>query len=287
MQNKRVFTATEVKLVVVRPSAVIENKAQLVYGKAFREAVEAGLMVRPRLESYLREQGLWDDAKDAEYKAVLKRLRDNEKKIAAGGNAGLTRKKLRTLAIEMRRDRATLMYLNRDRSELDLNTAEAIAEQRKFEHYVATCTLHEDTGKPYFESLEAYKNGGELADVASLEFGKLYYNLDDNREKNLPENLALSKYNLVDEKLRLIDDKGNLVNAEGERVDEFGRRVNDTGDLIDIDGTPMDAEGNYKIEWAELLPDEDEASPEADPPVLETPELGVEPGEPGVLEGGE
>lgn len=267
--NKRVFSTEadgkKIDLAVIRPSPEVEGKAQLVYGRSFRQAVEAGLLVRARLEKFLREQNLWDDGKDAEYREVLKRVWAGEKKLAQGGGAGLTKARARDLAISLRRDRAALFFLNRDKNSLDLNTAEAFAEQARFDHLAANCVVYADTGKPYFTSVEDYKAKADQSDreAAVLEFAKLFYDVDENREKNLPENKFLAAYNFVDSKLRLIDKNGNLVDTENYRVDDEGRRINENGELIDFDGAPLDEDGNYKVDFTPFLEDDDEETAES------------------------
>lgn len=265
--NKRLFSVAGVDLAATRPTPQAENRAQLAYGRAFREAVENGLMVRTRLDRYLRDQGIWDDEKEEEYHTVLKRVWDSEKRLAMGGNAGLTKAKARELAIQMRRDRATLFLLNRDRNELDMQTAEVFAEQAKFDTLVALCVLDEKSGKPYFKSVDEYKSkaGEEDREKAAVEFGRLYYGFEDDRDKKLPENAFLLEYGFCDEKLRLVNKDGHLVDAEGNLVDEQGRRVNEKGELIDPEGTPIDEDGNYVVEFAPFLDDEDQGSEDADP----------------------
>lgn len=251
--NKRTFEVDGVAYEVRRPTPSQDDKADLVYGKAWREAMEAGLIVRARLDAHLRDQNLWDDRRQAEYDEVLKRLWANERKLKQGGAAGLTRGQGKEIAVEMRKDRALLFLMGRDRNGMDANTAEAHADQKKFDHLVFSCTYRD--GKPAFKTLEDYHNGGELRNAAALEFGKLYYGVDDDADRKRPENEFLLKYGYVNESLQLVDPEGNLVDADGNRVDAQGRRVNADGQLVDPDGNPIDEDGNYIVESAPFLDD--------------------------------
>ena len=69
--NKLEITGTdgegkEITFAIVRPNAAKIRRGQLEYNKAFRAALESGALLRQKLESYMREQGLCDDKKEKE-----------------------------------------------------------------------------------------------------------------------------------------------------------------------------------------------------------------------------
>lgn len=248
-----------VKLAVVRPTNRVVQQGTLVYNRAFREAVKPadgkpGAIVRQAVESVMREQKLWDDKKQAEYEAVVKDLLAAELKLASGG---IKLSEARAVAVKMRQDRYRLRQLNADRNELDAMTAEAQAEQARFNYYVAACTVYGESGKPYFRDVEDYlgREDDPVALPAAQALGKLLYGLEDDYEAKLPENKFLIKYKLVDGDLRLVDRDGKFVDAKGRRVDEQGRLVNDAGELVDADGNLLTEDGEYKVEFKEFEDD--------------------------------
>lgn len=261
MSNKKIFKVTldgkEVELAVKKPDLQTQRKGQFIYSREVCRLVrsedgESGALVRPALDKVMRQQGLWDDDKQKRWDELNQRLLNNEKKLKQGQKSGLkTLSAAKEVAIQMRRDRYELRQLLMDRQQLDANTAEGQAENTRFNYFVANSTVYNDTGKPVFKNEEDYlsRAGEPMAQEAARHFGQLYYGLDDDFEKGLPENQFLLSKKLVRESdLHLVDKDGNLVDAIGRRVNEKGYLVNEKGEPIDQDGDPLTEDGEYKIE---------------------------------------
>lgn len=269
VDKKKTFTVKvgdkELKLAVVRPDAKVEQNARLAFNGAFKNAVKPadgkpGSMLRASLNQVLRDQKLWDDVKEAKYAEVTGRLNENTRKLKAGG---IKLKEAKEIAIQMRGDRYMLGALSRDRNQLDMFTAEAAAEQAKFDYIVSACTVFDDTGKPYFKNEDDYKSkvddpaGAEAANIV----GRWFYGLEDDFEKKLPENVFLLSRGYCNNDLA-------LINKAGERVDTVGRRVNKEGQLINLQGQAVDEAGNLLGEDGEVVVEfkpflDDEAEPTA------------------------
>lgn len=262
--NKKTFgvevNGKETAFAVLRPNNKVQQQGQLVYNRAFREAVKPsdgkpGAIVRAALEGVLRDQKLWDDAKQARWEELNKKLLDGTKKLQAGG---VKLSEARALAIEMRATRWGIRQLLQDRNSLDLNTAEAQAEQARFNYFVAACTVYADTGKPYWKDEDDYLSSaadGVSAKAPSL-LGNLLYNLEDNYEANLPENKFLIKYKFSNKELDLLDKQGRRIDEKGRLIDEKGRFVNEAGEYVDVDGSPVTEEGEYKVDAKPFLDDD-------------------------------
>jgi len=265
--NKRVFKVEvdgkDIELAVKRPDLKTQQQGQIVYSGEFCRLVrpnpdtgEPNAITRPALENVLRKQGLWDDAKQAKWDSLNESLLQTEKKLAKGG---IKLSEARELAVQMRRDRFELRQLLIDRNSLDINTAEAQAEQARFNYYVSSCTVYTDGGKPFFKSVEDYVNRAvePAAQKAAQTLGQLLYGLDDNFEAGLPENKFLLKYGFAREgDLHLIDPKTkDLVDAKGRRVDEKGRLINEKGELVDDEGNLLTESGEYKVDFVEFIDD--------------------------------
>lgn len=254
--NKKTFEVEVggkvIKLVVKRPDQRQTQAGQMAYNRAFREAAKpsdgkSGAIVRPALDGILRDQKLWDDAREAKAKELGRALQDGHRKLIRG-NIPLSEG--REIAIQMRRDRNELQELYGDRNALDAMTAEAQAENARFNYFVTVCTLYADTGYPYFKNEEDYNaRADDLAAVAAAtNLASLVYDFDDGWVNNLPENKWLAQWGFADDKGRLIDRKHKwLVDAKGRRIDENGyllnaegRRVDEDGQLLTDDGTPLE-----------------------------------------------
>lgn len=249
-KNKIEFTTkrpdgAEVKLAVVKPSVKVKEQGQLRYAKAFAELVSNGALLKAKLDAVARAQNIWDDARQAEFVELVKRMNECERKLPDKDGKvrekGVTLTEARKAALQLRRDRFALQRLMSERSSLEANTAERLAEDARFNYFVSACTVYAETGKQYFSSLEDYSNrsNDDDASEAATQFAYLFYDYDPDFDKKLPENDFLLRYQLCDEKLRLINKDGKFVNEEGQLINENGEFVNEHGERIGDDGQPL------------------------------------------------
>jgi hypothetical protein len=237
------------------PSFRDQREAQKVYNQAFSDAVKSGCIVRGRLNDLLKEQGLWDDQKEMRLNTIQHEILGHEQTLAKGG-IGL--QKARSVALEMRKLRDDLRELISSRTNLDNNTAEGQADNARFNYLVSCCLVYSDNKKGYFNSYEDYLNRSseEIAIKAAQILASKLYGLDDNYEKNLPENKFLKQYKFVDDNLRFINKDGKLVDQDGRLIDENGRYINQNGEYVDKEGNLVDDKGDYVVQFQPFL-DED------------------------------
>lgn len=272
----RSFTAKandkDSEFLVKSPSLNDQREAQKVYNQAFTDAIKSKSVVRAKLDDLLRDQGLWNDEKQAEYSTMQKQLLDGERRLAKGG-FGINEAK--QLAFEMQEIRDKIKDLISVRTSLDNHSAEGQADNARFNYLVSVCVVYKDSGEKYFSSLEDYlnKSTDPVAISGAQNLANMIYGLDNNFEKNLPENKFLCKYKFVDEKLRRIDKKGRLIDADGRLVDENGRIIDENGNFIDRDGNRVDETGEYVVESKPFL--DEEGNPILPPDEIKQPEKPV------------
>lgn len=270
MDNKKTFEVDidgqKKSLAVLRPTNKQNQQANLVYNRAFRLAIQPedgkqGAIVRAALEGVVRQQKIWDDAKEARFKELERKLDDGERRLAAGG---FRLSEAREVAVQMRRDRAERRRLLSERNALDMVTADAQAENARFNYLLSACTVDAKSGKPYWKDEDAYlaDPDGSVAAAAASHLSAMLYGLDDDFEKKLPENAWLLRYGFCDEQLRLTDRDGNLVDDRMRRVDEQGRLLNERGELVDDAGNPLNEDGTFKVVFTPFLDDDDRPLPE-------------------------
>jgi len=245
----------DVNLVVRSPSLEDQREAQKAYNQAFTDAIKSKAVVRAKLDDLLEEQGLWNKEKQAKFTELQQQILDGEKRLAKGG---FSLKEAKNLALEMKKTREEIRDLISVRTSLDNHSAEGQADNARFNYLVSSCVVYKDTNDRYFKSLEDYLNRSDdpAALLGAQKLANMIYGLDNNFEKNLPENKFLQRYKFVDDKLRLIDKQGRLVDAEGRLVDENGRFINEKGEFVDKFGNRVDAEGEYLVESQPFLDDD-------------------------------
>jgi hypothetical protein len=232
-----------------------QREAQKVYNQAFSDAVKSGSIVRARLDDLLKEQGLWDDNKQASFVALQKQISESEKALSKGG---ISLKEAKKIAINIKKLREDMRTLIAVKTELDSHTAEGQADNARFNFLVSVCVVYKDTKQRYFKSYEDYMNRSSelVAILGAQKTAYIMYGLDSNFEKNLPENKFLIKYKLVNEQLDYVDSRGRLTDEDGRLVDENGRFINEEGQFVDRNGNIVNNVGEPVVEFQPFL-DED------------------------------
>ena len=263
--NKKEFevevSGQTLKLAVVRPTNLQRRQGDREYARAVKEALSAGAILRKKVKTVLREQGLWGDEQENLEKRIRQRIDDNLRRLQRGG---FTRQEGVRLAVSIRRDRRDLLELMTDSNRLDEVTAEGQGDNARFNYLVSVCTLYADSGKPYYQGIDDYDAREEdpVGVVAAGHLMHLLYGLEENFEARLPENVWLKKHGLAGEDLFLRDRQGNRVDEEGRRIDERGRFINEAGEYVDSQGRRVDEQGAPLEEWLGFTDEEPSGSPE-------------------------
>lgn len=242
------------KFLIKSPSLGDQREAQKVYNQAFSDAVKSGCIVRARLDDLLKEQGLWDDTKQAKFNTLQQQLVDYEKSLAKGG---ISLKAAKGIAIKMKDLREEIRDLISVRTNLDNHTAEGQADNARFNYLISSSLVYSDSKEKFFKSYEEYlsRAAEPVAIKAAQVLANMLYGLDNDYEKKLPENKFLIKYKFVDEKLRLINENGKLVDEEGRLIDTSGRFINDDGKYVDKDGNLVDENGDFVTDFKPFTDD--------------------------------
>ena len=242
--NKKIFEVEtdgrNAKYAVLRPSPKVAERAKLVYGKAYRDATEAGLIVRDRVTEVLKSQGLWDDEKEKKYAELEGRIEEGRLKLAKGG---IKKSEAFKVAVQMRIDRNEKSAMFASWGSLDDKTCESFADKTKLDFLTAECTVFNDgsqAGKRVFENVEEFlkRDRDEVAKKAAEAAAGYAFGYDEGYQAKLPENAFLLKYGMargddmhltlpdgrrVNWQMKLVDERDRLIDEEGRLVDEQGR----------------------------------------------------------------
>lgn len=248
----------KINLVIKKPTRRDLNKAQSIYNKAFSDAVADGMILAAQLNEYLIEKGIWNEKQEAKYKELLGIISNNDIILKKGG---ITLEEAKKHALAMREAREELKDLLVSRRQYESNCVEGIAQNMQFDFLVSACVFKED-GSPLWNSVDSYYEDADtkLGSDCAGAVAELIYGLDDDFEKNLPENQFLMKYKFVDEDLHFINKLGQKVDSEGRLIDDEGRYINYDADgnviYVNIHGEEVDENGELKVQFKPFL-DED------------------------------
>ena len=200
---------------------------------------------------------MWDDEKQAKLTQLQESVTAAEKTLAKGG---IALRKAKEVALEMQKTRLEMRNLLAARTSLDNHSAEGQADNARFNFLVSCCVVYKDSDKKYFDNLKAYLENADdpVAIEGAQALANMLYGLDNDFEKNLPENKFLRKYKFVDENLRFINKEGNFVDSEGRLVNEDGQYINEAGERVDRFGNLLDEEGEMIVESKPFLDDDGE-----------------------------
>jgi len=227
--NQRVVTGedhegNEVVVVIKKPTAQDYNKSQIAYNKAFREALDSGALLRQKLSDFMKEQGIWNDAKENKYEALVAEIGKMEDSLKAGG---IRLNDAKQIALDLKEKRIEFRNLIAERNALDTNSAEGQSDNARFVSLVSSCIYDASGNNKKFADVQAYEAQADQpwAVEAAGALANMLYNVDPNYDKNLEENKFLKEFNFVDEELRLINDEGHLTDADGRLINEDGRFI--------------------------------------------------------------
>lgn len=259
----------EIELAVRMPTAQEKHRARIAYASSWRQYIEGGAIMREALERYLRDQKIWDELRQKEYDRLRRQILDGERKLEMGRNSGLSKTEAKELALQISDWRDEMADLLTERNRVDSNTADALADNDQYNYLIATCTVYNDTGKPYFTPngidpsvdlfIDKLGNSDKAARDAAAKFAEVWYGSADaeNALDKLPEKRFLRDHGFADEKGRLVDKKGRLVDRQGRLINEDGRFINEAGEFVDADGNRVDADGKYVVDYAPFLDDDE------------------------------
>lgn len=245
-----------VKYAVMEPNLEDFREGRRVYNTAFADAVHSGAVVREAMDELLRSQGLWNDEKAADLERLQRESLAKEKQLAAGG---IKLSVAKQLALDIRALRVKVVELVSPKTQLDVNSAQGQADNEQFNCLVSRCLVYNDSKKRKFNSLDEYLNnaGSEAAAKGANMLAKHMYGVNDDFQKNLPENRFLQNFGFVNEKLQWVDKEGNLTDENGRRINDKGHYINEAGERVDENGILLDADtGDYLVSTSPFLDDD-------------------------------
>lgn len=246
---------TTLQLAIVSPSWEEQLEAQDKYNATFKRSSN-GALLRPKLDDFLKEQGVWTTEKEAELTQLQKELEGLLETAYKGRMKVFS--ELVPVVKEIKKVRHAINRLTSKRDQYYSNTAEGQAENMRFACLIAASVVYDNNGKRYWPTVDDYlaESGGDVASVAVEKYTLALMGGVESFGEDLPENKLLIRLGAMDKKCRFLreSDKKSYqiiqVNKEWKDflVDDEGRFVNEAGEFIDVNNRRVDADGNYLVE---------------------------------------
>ena len=237
-----------IKIYVEKPNYDVVKRADRCRAKAWNECIMDGIVTKKELSTLMKQRGIWSEKKEDEQEQISTQINELEQKLYLEcGKRESKKEEGKKLAIDIRKKRNQLRELISQKMSLEENTAEALADNSRFDFLVAHCTFHQN-GEKVYKDIDDYnsKSADEIAFAAASELAAMMYSIDSDFEKNLPENKWLKNKELVNEDLALVNDEGKRVDLEGRVIDENGYYLDDKGNRVDKQGHPLSEDGFYE-----------------------------------------
>jgi hypothetical protein len=237
-----------IKIYVEKPNNDVVKRADRCRAKAWNECIMDGIVTKKELSTLMKQRGIWSEKKEDEQEQISTQINELEQKLYLEcGKRESKKEEGKKLAIDIRKKRNQLRELISQKMSLEENTAEALADNSRFDFLVAHCTFHQN-GEKVYKDIDDYnsKSADEIAFAAASELAAMMYSIDSDFEKNLPENKWLKNKELVNEDLALVNDEGKRVDLEGRVIDENGYYLDEKGNRVDKQGNPLSEDGFYE-----------------------------------------
>jgi len=234
--------------VVKRPTNDLIREADRQRAKEWNECVMDGVPTKQALRKKLTDMGLWSDKEDDKEKELRAKLTELETSLYKAKEKGEVRtvEEGVKIAIEVRKVRFRLTQHLANIREFESNTADALANNKRFDFLVSRCTFTE-TGERVYKDLADYDaraaNDAGYACAAAL--AEMLHGVDTEFQQALPENKWLTDHKCVNDELSLVDKDGNLIDGQGRRLSEDNWLLNEDGQKVDSNGNLRDDDGNY------------------------------------------
>lgn len=248
----------KVDYLVKNPEQKDFRSSQIAYSKAYRRALDGGAILKAKLLEYIKEQGIWSDAKEKTLQEKAEEVLKLEEKLKGGG---MKLSEARQVALDLSKARAEFREQISVKQSHDANSAEAQAENEKFNYLVTCCVLKPD-GKRFWDSVEKYDDDAMNPWVveAASEVARIIYGLDPDYDKQLEENKFLIKYKFVNQELKFINKDGHLVDSNGRLVNNEGHWIayRDNGEAYTVneEGREIDSKGRVVVTFSPFLDDD-------------------------------
>jgi len=194
MENVKIFEYNNQKYKIVKPSNKTRRESDAVYAKAYREAIASGLFLEAEIEKILKERGLDRYSQEESRKETEKQIDRLLVKLE------LCNKKEDGLPIvdQIKDLRKIMDEVDSARYELNSQSANLFAENKRFNYYAFACCSMESGEKVWSSFKEFEEDDSDLANKAATEIMAFIYEgtqeILRQIEKMRPENEWLEKH---------------------------------------------------------------------------------------------
>ena len=177
------------------PNSKEREEGERIHAKAFATALKNGGFLEGNIYKVARENGLWDDEKEAAVAATRQELADKQKILDEGG---IELDHAKQVALAMKELRYKLLLENFILEEIRAQSVNRKADAARQDYFVSCCVL-DDKDKPVFKGLDDFytRQNEDIVGMSAFAFQKVWYNYNE-KTFSFPEDEFLAEFNLLD-----------------------------------------------------------------------------------------
>lgn len=202
MKDKVHFKVADVTYTVVSPTQQQIADADLVYKSSYSEAIRFGALTHSEATRIIKERKIWTTKDEEKAVELIKSITMLGKELEETDEPA----KAFELIEQIELKRTELLTLNTKKNSVLDNTAESYADEKRLQHYVASCTLNAQGKQLYDGDINKLigSSDSEVAVEAMRYMIQLLANDGEDFRSNWPDYKWKKAHGVVDDQLEPI-----------------------------------------------------------------------------------
>lgn len=244
-KNHTTFEFEDKTYKVMKPNNRVRRESDAYYAKAYRTALNDNFLLNAEIDEILENRGFSKKQAGKKKNERVKLIRELEVKLVK--NRYKNKQEGKDISFEIQDLRDSIVNIDSAQQELESQSVERHAENRRFSYFAYRCCIDEDSKQLWGDFEEFEDDESALAIKAATELLMLVYDITQDSQKDILKDRTETRWlrdngymngdlQLIDNKNRMIDREGRLINKEGDFLDEGGHKVDIYGNKIDDEG---------------------------------------------------
>jgi hypothetical protein len=145
----------EMEFEIIEPTDILTREADMIYRKAYSEAMKEGILTREKMREIFNKHGVWTKEDDDGFRAMVGKLTDLNFKLEDVSKKGETSECIK-IAGEMGQIRLDMLKSFNIQQSAYLQSCEGYAELMRLESLMASCVVIKSNKQRYWKNYKDY-----------------------------------------------------------------------------------------------------------------------------------